>query len=474
MNHYENLLNELRTVDKRMVRKLDRKRSPPESLAAELWYGKDIPRDKLDWFLAQGGLSYVEGTPMILAIYSQYIGDRALLFTTVGMYAVNSNYEYAGRRFRWEPVTYPIRYADYQDIYGKKDRDGFYSTKIPMVRKNGEQDELYALFYEVFISCILNRCVAYVNQHGPIDVKPTIFRTQAEDDLDWAVSHFCSDTVEPVFPWQVDLRPRSIPASVPEPEPLSSGVCNTSPEAEKKMRELRRYAKEKRINEMLRALTEAAGMECGDALWMIAELMQQADPQKTIQALMLASDAGSQEAAAKLEMYYITFADISRTEHHDYAKWEAFLDRALALCGTDALCYGAGIYLKGEPGIPQDRKKALEFLRLAASRGSRDAMRLLGEAYDAQPEPDLRDEAKKYLAQAAQDGSTEALLLLCKHFGMDSESFRKHLWDSGMAAYATVSASTSKQNVAKAMQYLAVTPREYALWKAAEQRWSEQ
>ena len=87
---------------------------------AELWYGKDIPRDKLDWFLAQGGFFYVEGTPMILAIYSQYTGNRALLFTTVGMYAVNSTYEYAGKRFRWEPVTYPMRYADYREINGKK------------------------------------------------------------------------------------------------------------------------------------------------------------------------------------------------------------------------------------------------------------------------------------------------------------------------------------------------------------------
>ncbi|MBR2047226.1 MAG: hypothetical protein IJ960_01380 [Oscillospiraceae bacterium] len=141
--------------------------------------------------------------------------------------------------------------------------------------------------------------MAYVNQHGPIDAKPTIFRTQAEVDLDWAVSHFCSETVEPVFPWQVDLRPRSVQALVPEPEPHPGGVDISPPEAEKKMREFRRYAREKRTDEMLRALMEAAGMGRADALWMMAELMQSSDIQKMIQGLMLASSAGSQEAVVK-------------------------------------------------------------------------------------------------------------------------------------------------------------------------------
>lgn len=471
MDHYETLLNELRAIDKRMLRRLDRKRSPPESMPKEIWYGKDIPRDKLDWLMGEGGFPYLEGTPMLLGIYSQYAGNKALLFTTVGMYAVNTNYEFAGKRKLYEKVTYPLRYADYQEIYGIKDRDGFYSTRFPVIRKDGEQDQLYALFFPVMVSSALNRCVACVNEHGYIEADPPVIRTGAEEDQAQAIERFCSDGTEPVFPCMVDLRPRTTPAPAREIMPRCPNPDPVSREAERKLNEFRRYAREKKLPQMLQCLQEACRLGSGTALWLSGQISRTSDYEAMVKFDMVAAESGCQEAAADLEYFFMAMADVARKQQ-DLAMWETWLDKAIAMGGTTALCYGARGYLWGEDGIPRNRKKAVELLRLAASMGSRKAMLLLGEAYDAQPEPELREDARKYLAQAAQEGSTEALLLLCRHFGMESEAFRRDTWNMGLAAYATASSRACRQDVAKALQYLAVTPGEYALWRAAERCWS--
>ena len=55
----------------------------------------------------------------------------------------------------------------------------------------------------MFVSNILNLCVRYVNEYGPVEADPPIVRTQAEDDQAWAIDHLCGDAKMPVFPWRM-------------------------------------------------------------------------------------------------------------------------------------------------------------------------------------------------------------------------------------------------------------------------------
>lgn len=474
MNHYENLLQQLRTVDKRLLRKLDHKRSPSESPARELWYGNEIPRAKLDRFLELGGFTHVEGTPMVLAIYSQYTGDHGVLFTTVGMYAANTNYQLAGKRKLRQDLKYPFRYADYREVNWKKSQYGYFSDKIDLIEKDGEWDELYCLFYPVFVSNILNLCVRYVNEHGQVEADPPIVRTQAEDDQAWAIDHLCGDAKMPVFPWRVDTNPREVPSPHPGLSPRPAGKDQSGPEGAQKMEQFRCFAKEKQTKKMTGALMDAARLGRGDAFWLIAKALSKKDPINMVSGFTMASETGSQEAAEDLELVYMIVADLALEKCQGYGVWKNWLDRALALGGSEAKCYGAKTYLKGAPGVPQDRTKALELLNEAMFWGSDRANLLLGQIYDEKPEPELREDAVNALEELARHGNAEGMLLLFKHFGMEDEPTRRLYWSYGMAAYATCAFGIEKRNVAKAMQYLAVTPGEYALWHAAQLRWSNE
>ena len=180
MNHYDALLAELRTIDKRLLRKLDHKRRPPEPMPVEIWYGPEITRDLLDKVLDYGGYPYIEGTPLVLCFYNRaYTEFCTFLFTTVAVYTTQLELEYTNHRFRYEKIECPLRYDEFRQIEYTQTY-GFLSDNIAVTKQDGTADMIAIRQGHVYFSTAFMRCVDYVNKHGPVEQKPPRFRHLAE------------------------------------------------------------------------------------------------------------------------------------------------------------------------------------------------------------------------------------------------------------------------------------------------------
>lgn len=466
MNHYDALLAELRTVDKKLLRKLDRKRSPPEPMPHQIWYGSEIPPEQVDLFITRGGFPCIEGTPMVLGCY-QYMNSPAVLYTTVALYAVNLNYDFTGRRYDWEKVRFPLRYADFREIRSQKDRFGFFSNDIAITRKDGSPDVMHGFIGLVHMTCSLAICVEYVNKHGPVEADPPVFNSMAEKTLKDISRQYFPIPDKPLFPAYIPLAPE-LPKPMEETKSTPKGPGVYPKESMEKMEQFRKHAQAGEPAEALEQLSKAAAMGHGDALWILGKFMENSNPMDAFQFYSKAFQAGSQEGAASLEILGIATA-MYIMEHNDTATLQKILSIVESTGGVQALLLKAEIYLRGYGDIPRDLERGLQYLREAANKGSTEAMYQLGLALLADGVPEHRPAAREWILKAAANGSEKAMGALIHSDIARKLGAQSTVWDWGLQFYSRMQTPEDKAAVATNMLPWATTPKEHALWQSIMQ-----
>ena len=473
MSHYETLLAELRTVDQKMLRRIDRKRRPPESMPNQVWYGSDIPRDMIDQLMEHGNYKMIEGTPMVYALYEKYGREfSALLYTTVALYGTD---DIVAHGYDGMP-QYPLRYADYSEVCSTWDH-GFFDYNIYLIRKDGSRYWLRTRALPVFLYCIISRCVDYVREHGPIEENPPRLRTAVEDKLHEAVQRLFPKDPEPhewfdLFPEFEGFTPPPLqpPREPDQPQPV--GSSEYSNQAISRMAEYRRCLSRKDLTAARSCLNKAMELGHGDAAWILGKLLADKDYASAVPHYMKAYANGSKEGAEAVETFTVAGAIAYFRNDHDQKQWEDAMLTAVGFGGTRPLMLMADYYLNGDDGMQKDVDRGLWCLELAAERGNVSAMFRLGTYLATSKSEEDRERGKKYLTRAAENGSEDAMAILMVPFGLKSlEDWQiARYW--GHQYFTRARAWSEKASIAQLMLGLASSPKEFALWHALLQRYT--
>lgn len=469
MNHYDALLAELRTIDKRMLRKLDHKRRPPEPMPVEIWYGPEITRDLLDKVLDYGGYSEIEGTPLVLCRYT-YFSDpfRTYLFTTVGVYTTQMDLEYSNHRFRYEKIECPLRYDEFREAAYVKEH-GFIMDDVAVTKQDGAADMIAIRHGHVYFSTAFMRCVDYVNRHGPIEQNPPRIVSSDQENLEAVLAALCPGKVTPVFEPRTTITPDPLPAPVEEqkPKPRGSGIYPKAAHA--KMEEFRRWAKKSEPEKALRCLKEAADLGHGDACWILGALLPTDEITAATGLYQKACDLGSQEGANALETTHLTVAVAALLHYDDLNVWMSASKQALEMDSAKAAGYLGIAFLTGAEGLDPNPELGFRLLEIAADRGSIQAMAMLGSKYLDIATPESLRKARHYLTMAAQNGDVTSMSYLMNSRLCDT----KEGWESarywGRQAFTAVTADRDRRLFALQLMKLAASEPEYVLWRSVFQ-----
>ena len=470
MNHYDALLAQLRTVDKKLLRRLDRKRCPPEPMPHKIWYGSEIPPEEIDLFIQRGGYSCIEGTPLLLGIY-EYSKNRAVLYTTVGLYTINSDFELTGKRVNWVTPKYPLRYADYKEIRSQKDRYGFFSNNIAITLKDGTADVLHGFTGLVHLACTLTLCVDYVNKFGPVESKPPFFTSSSELLLDKLTQQHFPLPDKPIYPKYIPLAPL-LPEPMKEEKPKATGTDASPEEAKKKMEQFRMPEIADKPEQMITLLKEAASLGHGEALWLCAKCIELDDPVEAFRLYKLACQCGSDEAAKSLEDLGSVLSEIY-LKNNNIDEMKKILSVMAAVDGTNALLLVADFYQDGRKGIPQDHEKMLRYLKTAADRGSTEAMYRLGCHLLTDNSPQRKSAGRDWIIKAATNGNMNAMLALVVPESVSFMGTEDKVDYWGRQFYANARTPKEKALIAKVMQDWAESPKEHAFWWSVEKRFAQ-
>ena len=465
MNHYDALLAELRAIDKKLLRKLDHKRRPPESMPVEIWYGSEITRDLLDKVLDYGGYSEIEGTPLVLCRYTYYSDPfRTYLFTTVGVYTTQMDLEYSNHRFRYLTIECPLRYDEFRKADYVKSH-GYIMENVDVIKQDGTADQVRCNSGQVYFATAFIRCVDYVNRHGHVEAKPLRIPKLEVELLESVQSKYFSGKVLPLFEPRTTLTPEPLPEPV-EPQkakPQGSGVYSKAAAA--KMEEFRRWAKKSEPEKALRCLREAADLGHGDALWILTKIAESEEDMNAMVSLSHEAVAhGSQEAADMVEVLLFAGASVSLTQRKDPDAW---LDAALtaAKMGSAAAPeYIAEFFLTGTDCLKPNRAYGLRMLEIAADLGSVSAMYKLATAFLEEETQKSVQLGKYWLTKAAENGNVNAMRGLMSTKWCES----KQDWETarywGRQAFAAVGSDTDRSIISLGMLTLAANEPEYTLW----------
>lgn len=277
MGTMEGLLQEMKSVTKRTLIKLDHKRRPPERLPEVIYYGADIPRELQNRFLLEGGFSYFEGTPLMIAlIWKSQITIQGFLFTTVGVYACENYTKIDSDAYTTAPPEYPVRYDRYREIRPTKEPGGYFGDRFEMHGKDGSVTTLSTL-NQVFLYAVLKRCVEYIQMYGPVETKPPRIRTAEEEMQALIMEKYLSDPICPVYKSDTKMKFHYIPAMNVPTTGRSPYEKKTTDAARRRMDAFGNACRLNQLEKATKSLLEAAKEGHADAIYILGVSMLSED-----------------------------------------------------------------------------------------------------------------------------------------------------------------------------------------------------